>query len=636
VTVAVFASGTIQVLRARQIIYNCCMSTPDHTQPDAADREVPDTRYGWPYIFAVAAEHKRDLYIANLIAVIAVLVSVPIPLLMPLLVDEVLLDQPGLMVAAMDSIFPAPWRGPVLYVAVVLVVTLVLRLGAIGLNVLQTRRFMLIAKDVTYRMRKHLLQHLHHVSMSEYETLGSGGVASRFVTDINAVDDFVGQSISKLLVAVLSLLGVSVVLLWIHWPLALFILLMNPLVVYFTVVLGKRVKTLKKKENAAFEVFQQALTETLDAIQQIRASNRGRHYLAEVIDKARGIRTHSAAYSWKSDAANRFSFGVFLIGFDVFRAISMLMVVFSDLSVGQMLAVFAYLWFMMTPVQEVLNIQYAYYAARAALGRINELLRLDLEPHYPHRNNPFVGQHTVSIRLRDVSFAYHSGETVLKHVNLDIARGEKVALVGASGGGKSTLVQVILGMYPLQTGDLCFDGVSIRDIGLDVVRDNIATVLQHPAILNDTVHANLTLGRETKDSKLWEALEVAQLRNVVESMPVGLETLVGRQGLRLSGGQRQRLAIARMLLTQPKVVILDEATSALDNETEAQVHAGLNHYLQGRTTLIIAHRLSAVKQADRVYVFEDGHIIEHGSHDQLIDTDGLYRKLYGNLAGVSG
>ena len=612
------------------------MSTSVHTPADAAEHDVSIAGYGWPYVFAVAAQHKRDLYIANLVAVVAVLVSVPIPLLMPLLVDEVLLNQPGLIVAAIDRVFPAPWRGPILYVTVVLIVTVTLRLLGIGLNVLQTRQFMLVAKDLTYRMRKHLLQRLQNVSMSEYETLGSGGVASRFVTDINAVDEFVGQSISKLLVAVLSLLGVSVVLLWMHWPLALFILLMNPIVVSFTMVLGKHVKTLKRRENAAFEVFQQALTETLDAIQQIRASNRERHYLAQVIDKARAIRTHSAAYSWQSDAANRFSFGVFLVGFDVFRGISMLMVVFSDLSVGQMLAVFAYLWFMMAPVQEVLTIQYAYYAARAALGRINELLKLDVEPVYPHQHNPFEGQHTVSVTLRDVSFAYHRGETVLNNVNLKIARGETVALVGASGGGKSTLVQVILGMYPLQTGDLCFDDISIRAIGLDVVRDNVATVLQHPALLNDTVRTNLTLGREVDDAELWQVLDVAQLRNIVESMPDRLETVVGRQGVRLSGGQRQRLAIARMLLAGPKVVILDEATSALDNETEALVHAGLNRYLDGLTTLIIAHRLSAVKQADRVYVFEDGHIIEQGSHHELINADGLYRKLYGNLAGVPG
>jgi ATP-binding cassette subfamily C protein len=415
-----------------------------------------------------------------------------------------------------------------------------------------------------------------------------------------------------------------------HWQLALFILLLNPAVIYFTMVLGKRVKDLKNRENSAFELFSQALTETLDAIQQIRAINRERHYIARVIDKARDIRTHAAAFSWKSDAASRLSFMVFLFGFDVFRAVSMLMVVYSNLSVGQMMAVFGYLWFMMGPVQEILGIQYAYYGAKAALARINRLLELKEEPRYPHLKNPFTGKHTVGVEVENVCFSY--GETpVLNGVSLAIRAGEKVALVGASGGGKSTLVQVILGLYPPQSGVVRFDGIPMTEIGMEVVRSHVATVLQHPALFNDTVRMNLTLGRELTDPQLWQALEVAQLAETVRELPNGLDTIVGRQGVRLSGGQRQRLAIARMILSNPQVVILDEATSALDAETEAKLHDALRAFLKNRTTLIIAHRLSAVKQADRVYVFDSGQIIEEGVHDELIRNNGLYSRLYGRL-----
>jgi len=420
------------------------------------------------------------------------------------------------------------------------------------------------------------------------------------------------------------------VLLWMHWQLALFILLLNPAVVYFTMVLGKRVKDLKKQENSAFELFSQALTETLDAIHQIRAINREQHYIGRVIDTARGIRTHAAAFSWKSDAAGRLSFTVFLFGFDVFRAISMLMVVYSDLSVGQMMAVFGYLWYMMGPVQEILGIQFAYFAAKGALARINRLLELKEEPRYPHLHNPFAGRHTVGVEIENVCFNY--GDTpVLNGVSLTIKAGEKVALVGASGGGKSTLVQVILGLYPPQSGAVRFDGVPMTEIGMEVVRSHVATVLQHPALFNDTVRMNLTLGRELSDEQLWQALGVAQLADTVRELPSALDTIVGRQGIRLSGGQRQRLAIARMVLSDPQVVILDEATSALDAETEAKLHEALHDFLKERTTLIIAHRLSAVKQADRVYVFDGGQIIEEGVHEELINNDGLYSRLYGRL-----
>jgi ATP-binding cassette subfamily C protein len=154
-------------------------------------------------------------------------------------------------------------------------------------------------------------------------------------------------------------------------------------------------------------------------------------------------------------------------------------------------------------------------------------------------------------------------------------------------------------------------------------------VLQHPALLNDNVRVNLTLGREIEDIKLWQALEIAQLKETVQDMEHGLETLIGRFGVRLSGGQRQRLAIARMVLTDPKVVILDEATSALDTTTEGDLHAVLQSFLKGRTTIIIAHRLSAVKQADRVLVFEDGRVVEEGRHEELLESNGLYTSLYG-------
>ncbi len=586
--------------------------------------------YTWSSILGIVREHKKDLISAHIVAILAAVASVPIPLLMPLLVDEVLLHQPGRLVEWLNGHFPAAWHGPVLYIGAVLALTLALRLTALILGVWQGRSFTLIAKDVVFRMREQMLLRLSRIAMSEYETLGSGAVASHFVKDLDAVDNFIGASVSKFLVALLSIVGTAIVLLWMHWQLALFILLLNPAVIYFTTVLGKRVKDLKRRENSAFELFQQALTETLDAIQQIRAINRERHYIAQVIDRARGIRTHAAAFSWKSDAASRLSFMVFLFGFDVFRAISMLMVVYSNLSIGQMMAVFGYLWFMMGPVQEILGIQYAFYAAKAALGRINRLLELKEEPHYPHLKDPFAGKHTVGVEVENVCFSY--GETpVLNGVSLKILPGEKVALVGASGGGKSTLVQVILGLYPPNSGTVNFDGVPMTEIGMEVVRSHVATVLQHPALFNDTVRTNLTLGRELTDEQLWQALEVAQLADTVRELPCGLDTVVGRQGVRLSGGQRQRLAIARMILSDPQVVILDEATSALDAETEAKLHDALREFLKNRTTLIIAHRLSAVKQADRAYVFDGGQIIEEGMHDELIKGDGLYSRLYGRL-----
>ncbi|HRK78377.1 MAG TPA: ABC transporter ATP-binding protein [Thiobacillus sp.] len=582
----------------------------------------------WRGIADELKTHRARLLQGNLVALLAVAAAVPVPLLLPLMVDEVLLHHPGKMVAVIGARFPATWHGPLLFIGVTLLLTVGLRLISILLNVWQGRTFSLLAKEVVYRIRVRMLSRLSRIALSEFETVGAGRITSHFVTDLNAIDSFLGSSISGLVVSVLTLVGVAAVLFWMHWQLALFILLLNPVVILFSVRLGKRVKDLKKHENRAFEVFQETLSETLDALTQIRAMNREKYYLARVTAKAADIRQHAAAFAWKSDAMSRISFFVFLAGFDAFRAGAMLMVVFSDLSIGEMLAVFGYLWFMMTPVQELVNMQYAWFAANAALGRINALLGLHGEPQHPALRDPFAGQPTVGIALDHVSFAYADGETVLDDVSLTVAAGEKVALVGASGGGKSTLVQALLGLYPVRAGWILYGGTAVTEIGWETVREHVGVVLQHPVLFNDSVRANLTLGREADDATLWQALEIAQLKDAIAALPHALDTVVGRQGVRLSGGQRQRLAIARMIVAKPQIVILDEATSALDTDTERRLHQALSGFLSGRTTLIIAHRLSAVRQADRILVFENGRVVEEGGHDELIGRGGLYHKLY--------
>jgi len=405
------------------------------------------------------------------------------------------------------------------------------------------------------------------------------------------------------------------------------------LVIYATVQLGKRVKHLKKLENDSTSRFTQALTETLDAIQEVRAGNRQGFFLGRLGMRAREVRDYAVSSQWKTDASSRATGLLFQFGIDIFRAAAMLTVLFSDLSIGQMLAVFSYLWFMIGPVEQLLNLQYAFYAAGGALSRINELLARADEPQYPGGSDPFKGRDTVGIDIQGLDFGYGE-ELVLNQLNLSILPGEKVAIVGASGGGKSTLVQLLLGLYTPQAGSIRFGGVTQQEIGLETIRENVAVVLQHPALFNDTVRANLTMGRECTDEACWRALEIAQLDATVRALPQGLDSVVGRSGVRLSGGQRQRLAIARMVLADPRVVILDEATSALDAATEYNLHQALARFLRGRTTLIIAHRLSAVKQADRVLVFDGGQIAEDGDHLQLIAEGGLYARLYGHLQQI--
>lgn len=583
----------------------------------------------WSWLLKQAKHHQPRLVVANIIALIAALISVPIPLLMPLMVDEILLNKPAGGVKFLSILLPDSLHQPASYILLVLVLVVLMRISSQALNILQSRQFTLVAKDITYHIRKHLIDKLGRISMRQYEERGSGGITSHLITDVETIDKFVGDTLSRFLIGLLTVIGTAAILLWLNWQLGLFILLMNPLVVYASRMMGNRVKNLKKKENQAFEKFQQRLVETLDGLYQLRAANREREFLTQLKSNASDIRHNADQYAWQSEAAGRLSFLLFLLGFELFRAAAMLMVLFSDLTIGQMFAVFGYLWFMLGPVQELLGLQFAWYSAKAAMQRLNGLMALEEEVRPVPTENPFRQGEALTIEIRKLHFAYDEDKEVLRGLNLTIPAGKRIALVGSSGGGKSTLIHLLLGIYQKDHGDIYVNGYPIESVGYEPLRDRMAVVLQHPVLFNDTLRHNLTLGADFDDEQLWQALEIAQLSDVTQRLTHGLETEIGRQGIRLSGGQRQRLAIARMILTNPEFVILDEATSALDTATEAALHTALNQFLSDKTTLIVAHRLSAVKQADLIYVLEDGQVSQTGTHSQLVNEKGLYQTLYG-------
>ncbi|HCE3204770.1 TPA: ABC transporter ATP-binding protein [Vibrio parahaemolyticus] len=583
------------------------------------------------WLITQVKKHKSKLILANLIAIVATLISVPIPLLMPLMVDEVLLDKPASGLSAMNAVLPEAWHTPTGYIFFTLFLVVLMRAASQALNIVQSRQFTLVSKTITFEMRSKMIDKLGRISIRQYETKGSGGINAHLITDIETIDQFVGSTLAKFVISFLTVIGTAIVLLWLDWRLGLFILLVNPIVIYFSRKLGSMVKHLKRKENHSFEIFQNRLVETLDGIYQLRAANKEREFLQQLKESANQVRVDADKYAWQSEAAGRVSFLLFLIGFELFRAVAMLMVMFSDLTIGQIFAVFGYLWFMLSPVQELLGIQFSWYSAKAALKRINDLLELEEEDRPVSKVNPFNETREVDVKIEHVDFSYNNENKVLDDLSLHIPAGKKVALVGASGGGKSTLIQLLIGVYRQNAGSIRFNDELTEDIGFEAIRDKIAVVLQQPILFNDTLRHNLTLGGHFDEMSLWRALEVAQLQDVISQLNHGLDTQIGRNGIRLSGGQRQRLAIARMVLSNPQFVILDEATSALDTATEAALHKALTEFLRGRTTLIVAHRLSAVKQADLIYVLEDGKVTQTGTHGELIEQEGLYQTLYGGI-----
>ncbi len=566
-------------------------------------------------LIKTAIEYKRDLIKGNLLAIGATILTVLIPLFIPMLVDELILHKSDTLTSwVAKHIEPMSVTG---YLLFFLVLVLLLRGLGFLLNVYQVKIFTRVSKDIAYRLRVELLEYLKRVSLKEYETSSPGAISSRLVTDIDTIDSFIGTTVSKLIISILTLLFSAIVLLLINWQLALFILITNPIVVYFTAKLSRRVGILRRIYNASIEKFQSSLTDTLELFHQIRASNKEDYFFNRVEKNAKLLKESSREFAYKSDRAIRLSFLVFLGGYELFRSVSIFVAVYGDLSVGLMLAVFGYLWVMMTPTQDIINFQYALASAKSACNRIERLKEMEQEVEVNPSKNPFKDSKSVELDIKSLSFAYDSGKEILKGIDISISKGLNVAIVGPSGSGKTTLSNILAGFYPPTSGDILYNGVSYKEIDPKIIREYCHMILQSPKLFNDTLLFNLTLGKDIDIKRVQEALEIAQLKDTVESMERGLMTLVGRDGVRLSGGQRQRVAIARMILSDPKLVIMDESTSALDIHTESRLFQKLNTFLSQRTLITIAHRLSTIEKADMIFVLEDGKIVDYGSPQEL-------------------
>ena len=549
-------------------------------------------------IFNEISKHKKVLISANLVAILSTMLTIPVPLLIPLLIDEIILGKGGTITQTIDQYISI--GSPEYYILTVLIITMLLKSFSLLLNLLHIRLFTKIAKEVTYNIRKRLLNHLQTVSMSEYDMLGSGAVSAKIITDVDTVDKFVASSVGEIIVESLTLLSISAVILYLNWQLALVILLLNPLALGFYLRIFRAVAKIKKRENKAIEVFQNSLIESLELYNQIRVQNREAYFLNDIDSKAKEIRDKGYQFGLKSEMALEFSRMLIMYSHDIFRAVGILMVLFGLLTIGKMLAIFAYAWIIMRPVDKLMNYVHLYFNAKTSIERLNEILELKSEPKYEYKVDPFNGEKTASIRLENVSFSYDGKTDVLKDINLEVKQGEKVAIIGKTGSGKSTLAQILIGLYPICSGKIFYNEHEIKEIGYEKVRENVGFVLQAPLMFNHTLRFNLTLGKGYTDEEILEALKVAQLYDFVNGLKYKLDTIVGKNGTKLSGGQKQRLSIARVLLDNPKIIIFDESTSSLDNDTEDRLLEALEEHVKDKTVITIAHRRNSIEKADRI------------------------------------
>ena len=578
------------------------------------------------YIFKLLLENKRSLILGQIITLITILISVPIPLLLPLLVDEVLLNKPDFLIKNINYFLG---EGTAFYyVAIVTFIVLFLRLIYFIFGVLVTKIFTKFSKYVTFKIREKLLTHLERVNMNEYESLGSGSISANLITDVNTLDNFIVSISSKLIASILTLIAVAVVIIAIDPILGFMILFIQPIIIIISKQIANKTGLLKKEENKTIEIFQNNINETLELFGQIKASNKEKFFFDDSIKKANDIQQTSNEFNYKSIAYERFSFTIFLFAFEIFRAVGLLLVAYSDLSLGLMFAMFGYIWFIMTPVQDILTIQYSYASAKTAMNRINKILDLRLEKNGSVQLSK---EKSVDISIKNLCFSYNDNKQILKNISFDIKSGEKIAIIGASGSGKTTIAHLISGFYSKDSGDILYNKISIDDLNRQSLRQNVFLVLQMPILFNNTLRFNITMGNESiSDEEIFASLKIAQLYDIVQNMPLKLNTIVGKQGIRLSGGQRQRLSIARMIIANPAIVIFDESTSALDVATETKLFTHLQEFLKNKTVITIAHRLSTVKNASMIYVLDDGVLVQSGNHDELEEQEGHYLEFVKN------
>jgi ATP-binding cassette, subfamily B, bacterial MsbA len=486
-----------------------------------------------------------------------------------------------------------------------------------------------VGERIVTDLRKQVYEHLHSLSLHFYTERRVGELISRLSSDVTLIRTALTNNVATVLSQSLTFIGSLVLMLVINWRLTLFILALAPLVVLSAAVFGARLRRLSTAVQDQLADSNALAEEALSSVRIVKAFNREPYETGRYGDQIE--RTFRATMQM---TVVRAAFGP-LIAFMAFSSLGAILwfggreVISGRLSGGELIAFLVYGINIAAALGAFTGLYTQLQEALGASRRIFELI--DEQPDIADLPQAVILPRVQGrITFDDVSFTYAHGEDhVLHDISLEIQPGEVLALVGPSGAGKSTLFNLIPRFYDPSSGRILIDGYDLHQVKLASLRAQIGLVPQETQLFSGSVRQNLFYGNlEATDAELEAAARAANADEFIERLPQGYETLVGERGVKLSGGQRQRVAIARAILKDPRLLLLDEATSSLDSESEGLVQEALERLMQQRTTIIIAHRLSTVHRADRIAVLDQGHLIELGSHNELIALDGLYARLY--------
>ncbi|MCG5511853.1 lipid A export permease/ATP-binding protein MsbA [Ectothiorhodospira shaposhnikovii] len=486
-----------------------------------------------------------------------------------------------------------------------------------------------VGRQVVKELRGRMFRHLLQMPVSYFDRNAGGQLISRLTYNVEQVAAASTDSITILIRDTVTVLGLLGWMLYLNWKLTLAVLIVAPAVAFAVDRVTRRFRKISRRIQASMGDVTHVAGEVMDGNRVVKIFG-GEDYEQSRFDEIneRNRRLHMKMVATQASNLPIIQF---------FVAIALALIVWiathesllQDVSVGTFVSFITAMLLLLTPIRRLVNVNAMLQKGIAAGQNIFGLLD---EPLERDQGTLSLDRARGEIRLRGVSFSYDAAKgDVLRQIDLDVAPGETLALVGRSGSGKTTLVNLLPRFYEPQRGEVLLDGVDIRQYRLADLRRQIAYVGQHVTLFNDTIANNIAYGSQVDPSderRILEAAEAAQAMEFIRRLPEGLNTLVGDNGVLLSGGQRQRLAIARALLKDAPILILDEATSALDTEAERHIQKALDHLLQNRTTLVIAHRLSTVEKADRIVVMQDGRILETGTHRDLLARDGMYAHLH--------
>lgn len=487
-----------------------------------------------------------------------------------------------------------------------------------------------IRNGVVRDIRKKIYKKILSLPLPFFSEEKKGDIISRMTSDVQEVEESIMNSLDMFFQSPILIMVYLGSMLMMSWELTLFALILLPVMGGLIGRVGKNLKRHSREGQNKMGVILSVMEETLSGLRIIKAFNAERKVDERFSEEAEDYRRIQNRLMRRRSLAHPMSefLGTIVIVIVLWFGGTLILNHTGSLSAEDFIAYIALFYSIINPAKNFTNAFYSIQKGLAAMDRIDDVLKAESsirEPEKPAVINDFKDR----IEYKNVNFSYNDSKQVLKQVNVTIPKGKMVALVGQSGSGKSTFVDLLPRFYDVQGGNISIDGIDVRNMSFYDLRELMGNVNQDPILFNDTIYNNIAFGVENATQEQVEAAaKIANAHEFIVNTEDGYQTIIGDRGSKLSGGQRQRLSIARAVLKNPPIMILDEATSALDTESEKLVQDALDNLMRNRTSLVVAHRLSTIKNADMICVFHEGEIVEKGTHEELLQANGIYTKLY--------